>query len=437
MKTQPPFSSSIGKRLPLLFVLLAALSPTVFAQSISPLDPPDTAHYLKWGPVWARPGFAISDLGYDSNVFAVPDGAKLPDGTPVRPVGDYFVALSPRIRGLLLFGHRAFLTFDERLEFYAYAQQSEIDYFNNFFNARLTVPFRRFGLYADVGYDRTRDRPFDAQSIRPLRKDYPLGAGFIVQFGWRSDAALGYTRTRFSADNPSTPCDPSAPSSCAIDNLNDLNDRTEEGVRLQARYLALGRTRVLLDVSRRTIVFNDSGTAAQRNGEERRELAGCDFGVDGRIFGTFRIGHSNFDLVDPTATDFNGLVADIALGYSFGGSGSRLTLLGARDVRYTVFDANPLYVFTGGNLKLVKYFNRLLGVEMGAGRATLDFLGDPDGRVDTNTSASLGLLFRISETSLGRRVEYAFRYTRWSVNSTRDDLDQNRGTIGFGVSFGY
>ena len=57
--------------------------------------------------------------------------------------------------------------------------------------------------------------------------------------------------------------------------------------------------------------------------------------------------------------------------------------------------------------------------------------------VDDDTSVSLGLRFRISENEIGRRVEYALRYTRWIIDSTRDDLDQNRGTLGFGVSFGY
>jgi hypothetical protein len=159
--------------------------------------------------------------------------------------------------------------------------------------------------------------------------------------------------------------------------------------------------------------------------------------LGGRISGTLRIGHANFDLVDPNATDFNGPVADVALAYNFGDSGSRLTFVGARDVRYTVFNLTPLYVSTGGDLTLFKYFNRFLGVQIGAGRATLDFLGDPTGRVDTDTTATLGMLFRVSENSLGRSVEYSLRYTRWIVNSTENRLDQNRGTIGFGMSFGY
>jgi hypothetical protein len=400
----------------------------VLAQSLSPLDPPDTSQYLKWGPLWARPGFAISDLGYDSNVFAVTDDS------PVPKVGDYFLAVTPRLKGLVLFGHHAFLTFDTSLQFFAYAQQRDLDYFNVFSGARLTVPFRRFGVYGDIGFDRTRDRPYDAQSIRPLRKSYPLGAGFIVNFGWRTDAEFGYAQARLTADDPSDPCDPSVPTSCAI---NRLNDRTEVGLRLKARYLAFGRTRVLVEVAQRTITFNDPTTAAQRNGAERRQFAGLDFGLGGRVSGTIRIGHASFDLVDPNATGFNGPVANVALAYNFGASGSRATLVGARDVRYTVFDLTPLYLYTGGDLTLVKYFNRFLGIRVGAGRATLDFLGDPTGRVDTDTNGTLGLLFRVSETTLGRRVEYALRYTHWIINSTLNTLDQNRGTIGFGVSFGY
>lgn len=427
MFSRQPFSGSIGKRLLSLLIVMA--SPAVFAQSISPLDLPDTARYLKWGPLWARPGLTIPNLGYDNNVFAVPDTSPQPR------LGDYFIALAPRIEGLVLFGHRAFLTFDERLEFYVYAQQTELDYFNQFGKARLTVPFRRFGLYGDVGYDRTRDRPYDAQDIRPIRKTYPYGAGLILKFGWRTDAELGLVRTRNTAEDPNELCDPALNPSCFT--IGQLNDRTEVGTRLKARYLAFGRARVLLDLSQRTITFDDATTAVRRNGAERRQLAGLDFGLGGRVSGTLRVGHANFDLEDPAGTDFNGPVADIALGYSFGGSGSRLTFVGARDVRYTVFDATPLYVYSGGDLTLVKYFNRFLGAELGAGLAVLRFLGDPQDRVDTDTTGSVGLRFRISESELGRRVEYAFRYTRWVINSTRDDLDQNRGTIGFGVSFGY
>ena len=404
-----------------LFVLVAAaVSPAAVAQSsISPLDPPDTSRYLRWGPFRVRPSFTIPNLGYDNNVFYRPDDSTLPQ------VGDYFIALSPGVKGVVLFGHSAFLTFDERLEFYAYASEKDLNYFNQFGSARLTVPFRRFGFYGDFGYNRVRDRPLEAQDARPIRKDVPAGAGVILKFGWRTDAELGLIRTRFTAEDENDPT------------IGPRTDRTETGTRLRARYLAFGRTRVLLDTSRRTIEFDNPAAQAIRDGDERRALTGLDFGLGGRIFGTVRAGWCDFDLTNPLATDFKGVVADVAVGYRFGESGSRLTLTGARDARYSIYASSNLYVFTGGELVLIKYFNRFLGMEVGAGRAQLDFLGDPQDRIDHHTTGTLGLRFRVSENDLGRRVEYAIRYTRWIINSTRDDLDQNRGTIGFGVSFGY
>ena len=397
------------------------------AQELTFLDPPDTARFLRWGPFRVRPTLTIPALGYDNNVLAAPDVSLQPR------VGDYFIALAPRIDGLVLFGHRAFLTFDERLEFYAYARRSELDYFNHFGKARLTVPFRRFGFYVDAGYERTRDRPYDAQNIRPIRKTFPFGAGLILKFGWRTDAELGYVRTRYAAYDPNDVCDPSTNSSCFT--ISDLNDHTETGTRLEVRYLAVGRTRLLLELSQRTIAFDNPGV--QRDGRERRQLVGVDFGLNGRLYGTLRVGHADFALADANGTGFNGPVADVELGYGFGSSGSHLTLTGARDVRYTVFDETPLYAYTGGDLALVKYFNRLIGAEFVAGRAVLKFLGDSQNRVDNDSKFVAGLRFRISENELGRRVEYAIRYTRTIINSTLPGLDQNRGTVGFGASFGY
>lgn len=408
---------------------MAAAALPAFAQEISPLEPPDTSRYLRWGPLRVRPGLTIPTLGYDDNVFAISEQSTQ------QKIGDYFVALAPQAQGLVLFGHRAFLTFDEHLEFYVYAQQHELDYFNQFGRARVTIPFRRWGIYSDVGFDRTRDRPFEAQDVRPIRKTLPLGLGVIAKFGWRTDAELGYQKTRYTADDPNDPCLGSPNPSCFT--IDRLNNRADSGLRLKARYLAFGRTRVLLDLSERSISFDDDVVAVTRDGKEHRQLVGLDFGLGGRISGTFHVGHDAFDLANPNGTGFNGLIADVALGYNLGSLGSHLTLTGARDVRYTVVDFTPLYVYTGGELGFVKYFNRFIGMEVDVGRSTLDFLGDPQGRRDDDTTGTLGVRFRISENDLGRRVEYAFRYTRTAINSTRDDLDQNRGTVGFGVTVGY
>jgi hypothetical protein len=322
------------------------------------------------------------------------------------------------------------MTFNERLEFYVYANEHDVDYFNQFGTARVTFPLGSYGVYVESGYVRVRDRPADATDIRPIRKEIPFGGGMIFKIGWRTDVEAGYTRTRFTGEDPDDPCvDPST--GCFT--IAQRIDRDEAGFRLFARYLLFGRTRLTMSASERDIVFDDP--AVQRDAHERRILPGLDFGLGGRVYGTVRAGWANLNLERPDAEDFHGGVADIAVGYRLGGLGSTLYLRGFRDVQYSVLESTDLYTNTGGELTFVRYFNRFIGMELGGGRSTLDFLGDE--RKDDILRGSAGVRFRISENDLGRRVEYAFRYVLARRNSNLDFLDQTRGTIGFGLSFGY
>jgi hypothetical protein len=412
----------IKRGLTLFFLLGVSVAA---AQEISPLAPPSTDRYLRWGPFWVRPSLTIPTFGYDDNVFYIPDNSLVP------PVGDYFLDISPGVEGLVLFGNRAFVTFAEKLEFYAYANEHDADYFNQFGRARVTFPLGKYGVYVDGGYDRVRDRPADATDIRPIRKEIPFGGGMIFKFGWRTDVEVGYAKTRFTGEDPDDPCIVHPSPNCIT--IDRRIDRGEAGARLLARYLLFGRTRFTLQASERDIVFDDP--SVQRDAHERRVLPGLDFGLGGRVYGNVRVGWANFDLENPAAEDFQGGVADIAVGYRLGGLGSSLYLRGFRDVQYSVLESTDLYTNTGGELTFVRYFNRFIGMELGGGRSTLDFLGDD--RKDDILRGSAGVRFRISENDLGRRVEYAFRYVLTRRNSNIPSLDQTRGTIGFGMSFGY
>jgi hypothetical protein len=287
-------------------------------------------------------------------------------------------------------------------------------------------------VYVDGGYDRIRDRPADATDVRPIRKEIPFGGGMIFKFGWRTDVEVGYAKTRFTGADPDDPCvDPSSGDCFTIE---QRIDRDEDGFRLSARYLLFGRTRFTLKASERDIVFDDP--TVQRDAHERRILPGLDFGLGGRVYGNVRVGWANFNLEKPTAADYQGGVADVAVGYRLGGLGSTLYLRAYRDVQYSVLESTDLFTNTGAELTFVRYFNRFIGMELGGGHGTLDFLG-ADTRKDDIARGSAGIRFRLSENDLGRRIEYAFRYVLTRRNSNFDELDQTRGTIGFGMSFGY
>ena len=129
-----------------LVLLTAAVLLPRGAAGADPLSPPDLSHYLRWGPFRVRPNVTLSNLGYDSNIFETADEAERQ--------GSWTATVSPRLEGLVLFGHRAFLTFDERLDYTAYVSAGELNYLNHRGNARVKVYDSNLNLlrmYTNVG----------------------------------------------------------------------------------------------------------------------------------------------------------------------------------------------------------------------------------------------------------------------------------------------
>ena len=131
------------------------------------LEPPDLGDYLRWGAFRVRPGFVLSELGYDNNIFR----------TAVDPVGDYTGTLSPRVEALVLFGDRAFLTYRGVLGYTAYVNHSEQNFANLRNASRLTFPFRRTGLFIEGQLNHLEQRPIDIEQIRTDQNQDGLGAG--------------------------------------------------------------------------------------------------------------------------------------------------------------------------------------------------------------------------------------------------------------------
>lgn len=385
-----------------------------------PLEPPDLSRYLRWGPFRVRPGFVVTNLGYEDNVFYRTDSGEAP------VVGDYTVTFSPRLDGLVLFGDRAFVTFTERVEYTAYRDNSSLNFLNQFGDARLTLPFGRTGLYVDGTYNRTKDRQVDFQDVRNERTEAGWGAGAILEAGWRTDVEIGVFRTDWSNRDPDS--NPALGFSIA-----DRLDRVERGERFKARYLALGRTRLTLDASRTTIRFDNP--AVGRDAEDTRVLPGIDFGRGGPLTGTLRLGRARLDARDPARRDFSGVVGDAKITYRRGGD-TTIQVGGRRDVRFSVYEGNQWYLDSGYDARAVRYLTRWFGVEAGGGKRRLTF-SETAARVDRILTYDVGVRLRLSESTLGRRVEYSLKFGRLRRDSTLDQIDYSRNTFGFGATVGY
>jgi hypothetical protein len=381
------------------------------ARADGPLEPPDLSRYLRWGPVRARPGFVLANLGYDGNI-----------GYTATSRSDHTATLSPRVEGVVLFGRRAFLTFKEQLDWTVYRTYQDQSFVNQLGSARLTIPFQRTGLYVDGALNDTKDRPADALSVRNNVRERRLGAGVLVKLGFRTDGEIGVVRSTFRYTNPTNP------------DVGQQLDRTERGVRALARYLAVGRTRITLEASEKGITFEGSRPDMQET-RERRVLPGIDFGLGGRLSGTARWGWARLDSITPAGRVFSGSVGEARLAYRIGG-GTTLQVGGRRDVGFSIYLGNKYFVNTTYDARVVQYVSRVFGVEAGAARGLVGFAASKT-REDRSVQYDAGVRLRLSENALGRKVEYSLKATRWTLTSTATSLNQSRTVIGIGAVIGY
>ena len=398
----------------LWIVGLALLS--IPAHGESPLEPPELSRFLRWGPVRVRPGFVLSNLGYEDNVFCRSNGEL-----STRPrVGDTTITLSPRLEGVLLLGSYAFTTFTERLDYTAYQHQSQLNYFNQFGSLRTTFPFRRMGLFVEGDFNRTKDRPLDQQDIRNQQTERRLGAGFVFLAGWRTEVEIENVASGWSNRDPDG------------GSLADRLDRKERGNRARLGYLAFGRTKLTIETSRKTITFDDP--SLNRNSRERRLLPGIEFTKGGRLTGVLRAGRARLTFDSGTAPDYSGTIGEASLAYRIGG-GTTLRVGGRRQVAFAVYEANQYYLDSATEVSVVHYINRVFGLEAGGSWGTLAF---SDGvRRDRITRYDGGVRVRLAENALGRRVEYTLKFAQTRRDSTIPGLDQSRGIFGFGAVLGY
>jgi hypothetical protein len=387
------------------------------------LEPPDLEKYLRWGFLRARPGLRLSDFGHDSNVFF----------SPYNEEGDYKIALSPRLEGLILFGDTAFLTFDEELKYTAYFSHDDLNYLDQRGRARLTVPLGKFGLFSTLKVNRTHDRPYDADDIRTKRSLNEFGFGGIVKLGWRTNLEVSRTSSDWSHQDDDY--------NVANEPVSERLDRTERNNRIRVSYRLKGITSLTLAASNGSIRF-DTPNLTGEPGEERdsreiRILPGIRFDQGGPIAGSLEVGWARLRHLSGSQTlpDFSGAVGDAELYYRIG-SGSTLRLDAERRVDFSVYQGNNYYTWDKYKLTFLHYLNRLIGLEVSASTGDLAIAGD-EARNDDVKEYGAGFRLRLSETDLGRRVEYSFKVNRIDRQSTDDFYDRSHTLVSVSAVIGY
>lgn len=398
--------------------LLAALAGPASAATGGKLEPPDLSRYLRWGPVRVRPGFQISNLGHDDNILSGSDDEK---------IADYTVTLSPKLAGLVLFGPRAFLTFDERLDYTLYFENSDQSFLNQQGKARLTLPMQRIGFFTDLGWADVDFRPVDLEAVRPERRERRAGLGVILEPGWRTEVEIGGRFSDFAYTDPE-------PGS----NIEERLDRDERATTLEVAHRVAGRTWLLLDGLLNRIDFDEPYNGIARDTRERRLMGGFELEPGGSLSGTLKLGWSRIDAEDPVLPDLSEAVGEAELGLRIAAR-TRLKLDGTRLPGFAVYEGNAYYVSTSAGLTALHYLTPFLGLEGRVERGRLSFPESQSGfeREDEWLRYHGGIRLRLAQNSMGRRVEYAIRIGRYRRDSNLESVEQSRTTVGIDAVVGF
>ena len=395
----------------LLAVLLCFFAGPLYAES--KLEPPDLSRYLRWGPLRVRPGLALTNIGYDDNILL----------DPQDPIADFTATITPRLQGLVLFGDRAFLNFDERFDYTAYLKNTDQNFWNYRHSGRLTVPIGRFGVFIGLDLSNVKLRPIDQEDIRPEVVEQRINAGLILELGWRTELEITHSRSDWEYSDKDDPT------------LSARLNRVEKSNTLGTSYLLRGRTRLTLDVGVREADFENPLLG---DADEFAVLPGVKLEGGGPLSGKVRLGWGQVEVQPTGRSDFSGLVGDAALAYR----PNRATTLRLDFERSAAFASSGLsrtYVFTNLGAQVIRYLNRGFGVDLGGSFGTLVFPGDVslEPREDDLERFEVGVRLRLAENSLGRRVEYRLKLEKYRRRSTQPGLDNDQTIFGLDAIVGY
>jgi hypothetical protein len=404
----------------------ASLVATEAAEPRSKLDPPPLEDYRRWGPLRAQPGIEISNLGYDTNIL---------NSQNTLALGDYTLTVGPRLSGLFLFGRRSFLTFREQFEYTAYLNYSRLNFPNNRFKTRVTLPANNTGVFAEFAIDNVQERPIDLEDLRTRRRDRRAQLGLIFEPGGRTEIELSWLGTDVTYNDPDdSPVDG--------EEIGFILDRVESGTRLDVAWEMTGRSKLLFDARLDRIDFENPGTvgnvSVDRDGDTWRLTPGIRFGEGGSLLGELKLGWGRYEPRQSGLPVFSDWVGEGELAYRLSWR-TRLVLNGRRLPGFSVIPGSPYYLASDVGLRVVHYLTRAVGIEAGATDGTLTFPGRfaLAERKDKLRFFDAGVRLRIARGSSGERVEYSIRVRHYDRESTVPGVARSKTMLAMGAVLGF
>jgi hypothetical protein len=401
-----------------IFLICAGAS--AFAQDAAP-DPFITAR-VRFGPLALTPGLAVTNVGWDSNVFNEWENPKGDFTGTVTPQTDLWLRMGP----LRVVAHGS-------VGYVYFAHYVEERSWNTDDSVKLEAMGTHIRPYFGYAYLNIRERPGYEIDLRVRRIENRMFAGVDMPLTRKTTIGAGFKRTK--TDYPESETFNEV-------RLKFLFNRWTDVYTVSARHALTPLTTILLDTEyvREKFEFD-----VLRNSAGFRLLPGVEFKPAALISGTARVGYRQLNFESPAIRDYSGPVASVNLGYTLLGT-TRFLVLVERDVQFSYEQIAPYYILTGITATITQRLNITWDLQARAGNQQLAYRGAvlPSGSQGAGEFAPIadrtdhvvfyggGVGYRLGpEVRLGFNVDY---YTRRSDVSIR----QYQGLrVGSSVTYGF
>ncbi len=352
----------------LLLVPGLLLAPPTLGQTPTRDQPfPRVEEARRWGPFLVRPLFVIDHIGYDDNIYLVPEQFR-------KPETDFVIRLGPDVTAQTRFGHRIALTLHDKLSGEVFLRHSNLNHADNDLKTRLDIFLNRFLLTTKVRWWTYRQRPNSEIDERTRRDSRDLRQGIRLFASEKVDlyGEIRSNRIRYTDPDYLYRVDPDGDGTSQVVTIGQALDRDQSEGSIEIGWRPRGTTRLFFRYRSRKddFVYDDLG----RDSRERRHEIGIELRpksfLSGRIsFGkaTLRALHRDFPY-----RPYDGTVSRVQVAWKPTGT-TKFTGKVERDVRFSTYQNNLYYEYRLRSLRVDSYLGSVWGVQAGWSLRKLDW----------------------------------------------------------------
>jgi hypothetical protein len=382
------------------------------------LDEIDRDARWRFGPFHIASAFQIRNIGYDSNIYQMPED--------LNPVSDYTANLSLPSKLYLNYRDGLVLSLAVVPEYVFYASQKQERSFNYNLLPELRIRlFRRIIVSGAYEYDKSRRRPTSEFDVRALEKRNTLRGSIFIETARLTAIGLSGSTREFRYEDIYAP-----------DEENTLSrslNRQERRADLEFYYRVYSDTLFFLNGGYTEYDFQYP-SSYYRNSYSFQFYSGLRFPLLGRIRGTLTLGYKSLVPRMKSLGGFSGLVGDTAFDLRL--SRFVFRVLYRRDCYFSFWQDNLFFIegLWGAGISFYPTSFLRLDYDYRSGRSDYPGLISitlPDGaseeieRRDQNQYHTVSLVYRIvRDLGIGLTGNY------WQRRSNYYQINRNRFFVG-------